>query len=691
MPSAEATASPEPYQSKNLHPFTLLPDPKVGQTKTISTTKAAPTRADTLPGGVEIPTLVVGSTRSRSSEPSRVSLEEVVLGPKDAQSVADLGLLLPATQVNVNSRGESLFMIRGAPERHVRLFMDGIPLNVPWDERVDLSMVPAHAIERVEASRGIGSVLDGPNALAGVVNLLPPDLTSSHRQSHLSLRLGDGDFAEGRFLHQHRLGDWQLLGALSRRTRSGFLVPRNLMAPFHQESRLRTNSDFEQTSLLVRLDRGIGDTGRLRLLLAGSDGSKGVPPETHLETEARFWSYPRQQRGLVGFSFDLPLDSEGGWDLEVSFSGDYHHQEIRKYDDANYDSPPLVPGTEYEDGRDRTGYGHLQTRRRLSEAASVTLKAVGRYTQRRETLLIDGPEFSYSQFITALLAEASFQVGEGWNLRGGAGYEYASTPETGDKPARDPTDAPVWHLQLTRLLGHGASLHASAARRSRFPSLRELYSGSLGRFVPNPVLAPERQNQFEVGGVLRGDKWDLGLAGFASLLEGGIEKVVWPGGEGQFQRVNVENIHTLGWEFIASVRPWQGVSVSGHHTVLNTRRKMAGGSEGPAEDRPNFITHLTVSWTQASGLQLLLEMALIGARHSADLTDDADGLRRLPAQGQWNVRAGYTLYELLGGLSRVGVFVRVNNVFDQQIDAQVGLPIAGRMFYTGINAWWGDS
>ncbi len=651
---------------------------------------ANPAVADTLADGGEIPVLVVGSNRARTAEPDRVSLGEVVIGPRDAWSVAELGFLLPATQVNVNSRGESLLMIRNAPERHVTVFLDGIPLNVPWDERVDLSMVPADAIARLEASRGVGSVLDGPNTLAGSVNLVPPTRQYNGQQTHCGFQLGEGAFAEGRLLHQRRHGDWQLLAALAHRQQDGFQVPANLEAPFHQAGNLRTNSDLKQTSALVRLARKLGDNGSWRLLLAGTDGDKGVPPETHLASEARFWRYPLLHRGILGFGLDLPLGGPRKWELAASAGVDYYRQQIRQYDDSTYSGPALLPGTPFEDDKDGTGTARIRATRHWGTSAKVSLMTVARYTQHREVLEISGPQTSYAQWLLSSVVEADWDMGADWDLRGGLGYEFASTPETGDKPPRDPTDAAVGLVRLTWQPLSKTALHASASRRSRFPSLRELYSGALGRFVPNPDLMPERQDLLEVGGVFRNEWWNVGLAGFASFLADGIERVVLSNGEDQFQRINVSRIRTLGLEFVTSLRSARGVSLTGHYSLLHTRRQEEGSYTEPVEDRPDYLTSWTLAWIHGSGLQLLTEITAVGARFSADLTDEEDGFRRLPAQATWNLRLGYFLYDLARGWPRTEIFLRLNNVTDVQVDAQLGLPGPGRVLMAGIKGWLGE-
>jgi iron complex outermembrane receptor protein len=634
----------------------------------------------------ELAPLVVSGSWVQTAAPDQVRLDEAALTTRGSWSVAEIGPLLPATQLIVNSRGENQFMVRGAPERHLRLFLDGIPLVLPWDERADLSLLPTHAIGSVHATRGVSSALDDPNTLAGTVRLAPRQRLHDGRTWRLGFQMGDSRLAEGRLLFENKQGTWDVLAALAHRRRDAFLVPADYAPPSNQvDGRERTNSDFEQTALLLRLERSLGRDGRLSFLCQGSDGAKGIPPETHLGSDARFWRYPLQRRALFGLGLDLPLTGDGGWKLDANASLDLFQQEIRKYDDVSYTGPPLAPGVPYEKGQSQTGYARVRLTQWLPAGLRWSLQGVGRYTRHRESLEVAGPELTYAQSLYGLVGELATEFNSGWELRCGGGYELAATPETGDKPAKDSSAAPVVHVYVARELGQQFQLHVTASHRRRFPSLRELYSGSLGRFVPNPDLRPERQYLFEMGGVLHNGSYELGVTAFTSYLDAAIEKVVLPGSPAQFQRRNVGQLRSRGVECVAGLRPSRSFELALHTTVLQARRREEGCYCGRAEDRPDYLASLAVTLRPVSSLSLRGECEAIGPRYSADLTNTDTGLSRLPAQVQYHLRAG--LWR--GGLLNTGVdgeiFLRLHNVLDQQVDSQVGLIQPGRMILVGID------
>ncbi|MFO7653512.1 MAG: TonB-dependent receptor [Candidatus Krumholzibacteriia bacterium] len=669
-----------------------------------------------------LPGLVVNAGALSRTAPAEIRVGDILVERQDPGAVADLGPLLPATRVLTNSRGESLFMVRGAPERHVRLWLDGLPLAVPWDERVDLAMVPALGVNGVAAVRGATGALAGVGALAASIDLTTAAATdrtpagwssgwssagssagSSARPSGWpvagqSTRVQSAGGEVGAFRiaaeHRRRGGDWHVVAAAGHRTRDGVTVPAGLDAPHHQSGSVRTNSDLRQSSLLLAARRPVAGDGQLRLNLLASDGSKGVPPETHV-ADSRFWRYPLQRRLLAGGTLETPLDAERRWRLATTLAVDLFRQDIRPYDDARYAGPPLQPGTDFEQDRDLTGYLRTRLDRDLDAAAALSLQLETRYARHRETLVVGGDELAYAQWLGGLTAEARLgrRAADRWRLTVGGGWELAATPESGDRPDRGTTGAGVMTARLERDLGAATTIYAAAARRSRFPSLRELYSGALGRFLPNPDLAPERQDLLEGGFTVagRGDRaaWDAGVSAFATWLHDGIERVMLPGPSIRYQRVNRTRVRTLGAELVASWRPRTWLSLSAHHAVLTARVLQDGSYDLPAEDRPQFITMGGARWLPSPDWEIALQAHVLGPRHSADATAP-DGLRRLPAQARWDVRLAWTTGAPLPGVTAVELVAGVDNLSDAVIETQTGLPEPGRTFHGGLNLRLGE-
>lgn len=621
--------------------------------------------------------LVVIAADAVEPDPTAAAFTADALAVVAPWNAGDLDPLLPAAAINVNSRGESLLMIRGAPERHVTVTLDGIPLTVPWDERADLSLIPLDGIATLRASRGASDLLGGPNGVAGRL-----ELSTSGRGPgrEASLRAAAGGDLTARASWRGERSAWDWLAAASARRRDALTVPDGLTAPFHQaDDRLRTNSDLRQASLLVRGERRGPDGSRDHVLLALSDAERGVPPEIHLDDGARLWRLPLVRRLLAGGGLERPLGER--WFLAATAAVDVHAQDIRPFADDGYDETALAPGDDLEQGRDLTGHLRLGLRRDLGARSQLEMLIQGRATRHRERLTVDGPHLDYAQRLVATVVQVDAVPLGPLTLRLGVGLDAVATPASGDKPARDADTAPALLARVAGDLGDGARVHLAASRRSRFPSLRELYSGALGRFEPNPELASERQDLVEAGVAADGRGWEAGLTAFAAVLSDGIEKSSL--GDGRFQRVNRSRIRTRGLELVLGRNLGGGWRLAAHHALLHARVDDGDGTpERPAEDRPDHQGSVLLEWRGDTGWNASVVGRWLGGRASADATDADDGLRDLDAHATWDLWLGKRIDH--GRSAAVDLKIGVRNVADLVTWEQVGLPGAGRTWVAGV-------
>ncbi len=637
-------------------------------------------------GFVIMPVFEVRGAILRSAPQADVErISSATLEARDPATVADIVPLVPNARATTNSRGQTVLMVRGAPERQVVVYQDGIPLTLPWDERADLSLLPGEAIAEVLVTRGAGSVLSGPNAMAAFIDLRTRERDRAGWSSLLRFGMGEAQRILGTALVDWAGEDWGGVAVISGDRRDGFLVPEKYDPQFNQDPnrRLRNNTDYRRGSGFLKLHRNWANGSRIALSAQAYDAERGVAPEDHIP-DARFWRYPSVQRGLMGLDFDWRPD--GGWTLDLNLSYDRFHQEIQEFDGPDYSSPPLVPGVDYETDDDHTGFGRLELRRRLGSHDTLALAASSRYTRHRESLVYEGEKQDYSEWLGGVALEWEKRHVGSWGLRVGAGVDGVSTPETGDKPAREDQTAPAASLRGTKEFGNKGELYLQVAQRSRFPSLRELYSGALGRFVPNPRLEPEDQSSAEIGGTVSGRRWSLSSSLFGYLTRDGIVRRSLP--NQQFIRVNEERIRTLGLELRGSWRPRAGLRVEGHHSFLHARALEDGSYDAHVEDRPGFLSYLDMSQRWQFGGRVGLEAIATGPRWSQDV--NVEGLVELPAQIAWNFRVSYEWYTSSSWFNSLTAYLRVDNIFDQLLFFQTGLPEPGRMLRVGLDAKLGN-
>ncbi|NOR21531.1 MAG: TonB-dependent receptor plug domain-containing protein, partial [Candidatus Aminicenantes bacterium] len=91
------------------------------------------------------------------------------LSPKDLSEVLSY---TSGTFVSSGSKNEFRIKIRGFESQRIVLLYDGIPIYEPFFNSFDLKTIPAEEVESIKVVKGASSVLYGPNALGGIINII---------------------------------------------------------------------------------------------------------------------------------------------------------------------------------------------------------------------------------------------------------------------------------------------------------------------------------------------------------------------------------------------------------------------------------------------------------------------------------------------------------------------------------------
>jgi iron complex outermembrane receptor protein len=268
-------------------------------------------------------------------------------------------------------------------------------------------------------------------------------------------------------------------------------------------------------------------------------------------------------------------------------------------------------------------------------------------------------------------------------VSGGVAYDVATTPETGGKPALGQLDAWAWRAGATVRPTDALRLHASISRRSRFPALRELYSGALDRFQPNPNLRPERLTGAELGATLDAGTGGVTMQGviFHHRLEDAVVRTTVPGTR-LFVRVNRDEIRSSGAELLAtwtsSLVALRAVSLTGDLLAQHVRvhDELAGAERRP-EHQPEVRGSLELSVPLPLALRGTAAMRYTGTQYCVH--PDAGTQVRLEAQTNGDVAVERSWGLGRGGLLKsVRALVALDNATDATVYDQCGLPQPGR-------------
>lgn len=461
----------------------------------------------------------------------------------------------PFVHVRQNSRGEMELSVRGSDSRQAAVLIDGVPITLGWDHRTDPSLIPLTGAQNLVIVRGLASVLTGPNALGGTIEVTHDDVYGQLGSRGIWGGLGvDENSAFVTSAGAGRsMGSFSIRGGVAHRQRDGFNLPSGAPDPTATGG-LRTNSDLRETDAFAAL-RYSGPSGRsIGLILSGFDAERGVPPEEHISAP-RLWRYPYHTRAIAALSmnagnFATPF---GFGSLEVGAGFNTGRLRINTYTDRTYQTEDVA---EFGDEKTLTGravFTHSLPKNATFKTA-VTIADISYAETLPATAVAD-----YQQRLLSGGAEVDVPVGARTTIATGLVYDRTTTPQTGGRtPGQEPFDAIGWRAGITHNLGAEFSVHAAASQRSRFPSLRELYSGALNRFMPNPDLKPETLLGYEAGVTMDSE---LGRISDATLqvnafhhdLDDAVARITLPAPDRRFRRVNRDRIESTGLEILAGL------------------------------------------------------------------------------------------------------------------------------------------
>lgn len=587
----------------------------------------------------------------------------------DALNLSDVGRLIPSVKVQTNSRGETLYYIRGGGERQITLLLDGVPLNTPWDNRIDLSLIPTDVIESINITKGIPSTTYGANSISGVVEINSLSINNKTPVKKLSFKIGENNSQSYSGLISGNLKTFSFLAAAQYNRRDGFSLP----SSYKSFSDVRINSYSKALNLFGKIGYYENPKLKLNLTFAYNDAEKGVPPEEDI-AKPRFWQYPLWQRFVFSFNGELYPVKDNTSKIIFSFSGTSLKSQIDQFKDISYTSIDDI-----EKGKDITYNGRIIYSSLIKENALLKLSLSGYATTHTENILSQNyKENIYGQNVLSSSGELEYFLDK-TILVFGLAYDISATPRTGDKPAKDAITDYGINFGLVHTFNDLQSFRFSFGRKVRFPTLRETFSGALGRFVPNFSLRAEAAVTIEGGfrSLFMGGDFDVSL--FYTSLTDGIVRETLPGR--QFKRINKDQIRTYGIETVTRYKFSQKFKTSLNFTFLNSKAKNTVGEFADTlEYKPRVISSLDISYFPIEQFQTNFEFIYSGIQFG--LKEGSLFFQRLPDYLITNIRAALNFK--IDNKYKVEIYTRVNNLFDKLYFSQWGLIESGREIWGGI-------
>ncbi|NJC08786.1 iron complex outermembrane receptor protein [Polymorphobacter fuscus] len=608
--------------------------------------------------------------------PPRLTADEAFLIERQPRNVAEMLRFLPGVSAKTNSRGETIARVRGAEERQTQVFLDGAPLAVPWDGRIDLGVLPAGLVRSVEVAKGAVPIEYGTNAVAGAIDLRTgDDATGVHGMA----QVGSDGFATGSVVGGAAVGSFHMMFAASGVTRDAEPVADRAALPFSQAADGgRTNTDLDSVSLFGALGYA-GPVVAARASLLRVTTRRGIAPESDRDPAVaapRYWRYP--DIDLTQLTLNASADIGEATTLRAVGWRQWFSQSIDAYSNASY----TVRRTRQDDEDDTLGARLVLATAIAPFDLRLTSSAqTSRHAQVDTNLQtgVAGPRLVYRQNLFTVGAEVDAPLGP-VKATAGVAYDRATTPLTGDKPAQPATDAVAFSLAVQGDVARDTTLTLSGGRRTRFPSARELFGEALGRFLINPDLRPETAWLADIELAWQGATANLVVNPFYQRGAGTIgQRVVRVNGVSLRKRYNQSGTRTYGVDAQANVALMAGLDAEIFGTVMSARADPGDAAFRRLLQRPAYEVGGALRYRPFDALLLRGEYRRVGP--AVDL-DAAGNRAELAAGDEVNLRAQWRVARI--GSSAVSVTMAVDNLGNDVITPQLGLPSPGRMVRFGV-------
>jgi iron complex outermembrane receptor protein len=595
-------------------------------------------------------------------------------------------------------RNESDIFVRGFGRLQVPLLIDGVRIYLPADNRLDYGRFLTVDVAAVQIQKGYASVLDGPGAMGGVINIVTVKPTQPFEAEGGVSVGGHGDVerSDGYFMLGTRQDSYYLQGSVSYLDRDSWTLSGDYVPTPNslEDGGERLGSDSEDWRVNVKVGFTPNEDNEYSFNFIKQQGEKGAPLNVYNNPPVppnSFWRWPYWD--IENLSF-LSTTRVGDATFKAKAYYNTFENGLEAYDTIAY-TTQSNPGR-FSSPYDDEAYG-TSLELDLAGLGANTLKLALHYrddthteqqTSRptNPTLAFTEPEQEQRQKTWSVALENTLAVNDEMDFVFGVSYdeyeitkaeEFSATAGVFEYP-RGGADAFNWQTAFVWRYSAAAQFHASISDRARFPTIFELYSTRFGTATPNPDLGPEQAANVEVGWeTSTGRDVRFGGAIFYSDVRDLIQTVVLPDTSTQTQ--NVGDGEFYGIEFSVDAPISDRLTVGGNYTFIDREIRDALLPNLEATGVPENKAFVYARWQPVERFTLT---------PSVEVADDRWSDVNPPTPAPYIQTGAYTLVGLdakISFLRNMELALGGKNLSDEHYELAWGYPQPGRNYYLKLH------
>jgi iron complex outermembrane recepter protein len=671
-------------------------------------------------------TTISVTAEASTLSPVTDSISRTEINDLHITTVTDAVQYLPGLALDRKSaRNQTGIMIRGFDTRQVGLFLDGIPVLVPYDGYADISRFLASDIAVIDVAKGYSSPLLGPNGLAGAVNLTTRQPEKKF-EGDIVFGRGSGNLLEsGTHIGSH----WKnffVRGGMDWLQTDYFPLsgkfPVNALQPTFE----RINSNSRDVRYSGRVGWTPRESDQYVFSYTKQKADYNAPAYAGNDTannKVRYWQWGYWNRDSYYFNTNTALGQKSSIKFRAFL--DYYPNMLNMFDNASLNTM-LNNGSgwskydDYSKGISSEFTTQLIPRHTVSASfffKGDTHKEMGLSASKSKTGVTTysrQPWREDKDYLGSIGIQDAITISSRMRATVGVSMDHLNatwaeniatiknvptiTPFSCDGVANTSFSACLAHkwafnplASVSYSVGNSGTLFFTFAQKSHFPTLKDRYSYKNGQALPNPSIKPEHARNYTLGyshnfafntmmqlELFRSDVYDA----IANNVFPVASATLCPSSNttaGNFcqQSVNVANELHQGFELTIRTSPISRLNLNTNYTFL--QRTISGPKSMPTIFPTGTPKHRLVS---VASLQLPKGIQLqASARYEAGafntVTLNTGAIKIVPAS-KFATADIAAIFPIMKGMK---AHLGIKNLFDKNYFYQEGFPEAGRNWY----------
>ena len=628
----------------------------------------------------------------------------------NSKTVAEALAFAPGITVTRGLKNEAEISVHGFSQEKTLFLIDGIPYYETYYGKLNLDQLPVDIISRIEITKNAPSVLYGANAQVAVVNIVTQQGTETPT-FHVQGEVGEDSTYDVSLAHGNQVGKVNYWISYNRRESDGWTLSRDFdpetavrarkfmpnLDGIQEDGGRRENSDYEEDKFWARAGLTPTEQSEYFLSFHTLQSEKGHPLKTD---EYRIFS---REGDVPAFSTFSRFENYNDWGLDLSgrhvvndsltlrgklFYHD-HEDEYVSYDSPDYDT--VIAKSTYKDSILGTSlFSDFSLADYHQGHVSLHYKKDNHESRDDDYL----PYNDYASYTGSLGTEHQFRPNDIVTVYAGVSYDWFKVDEAEDYVFDDDDlligqaslDNSPSEDEINPMIGFDclitdATLYGSIARKTRFPSLHELYSSSSG----NPDLSSEVAVNYTLG-VRKaiGSVASVDIAAFYHDISDWISRDYYEDNyTGDEIYTNVEDITMSGLEANLAVEPSDMFRFNFNYTFNDAENRsskrvtdrVVGVPEHKLGVGCRFVVPVCLTKIDLQGIyvdEMYDTLPTTGSPDEETITTDPYFIL--------NTRISKTFKDMLT------CYAEVNNIFDRDYEQEIGFPGPGRTYRVGASA-----